>query len=46
MHSKSQVRRVHSVQLKAAVLATCNEPDASIAAVALAHGLNANRVRK
>ncbi len=46
MHSKSQVRRVHSVQLKAAVLATCNEPDASIAAVALAHGLNANLVRK
>ena len=28
------------------VLAACNEPGASIAAVALAHGLNANLVRK
>ena len=46
MHPNSQVRRVHSVQLKAAVLAACNEPGASIAAVALAHGLNANLVRK
>jgi len=28
------------------VLAACNEPGASISAVALAHGLNANQVRK
>lgn len=28
------------------MLAACNEPGASIAAVALAHGLNANLVRK
>ena len=46
MHPKSQVRRVHSAQFKAAVLAACNEPGASIAAVALANGLNANLVRK
>jgi transposase len=46
MHPKSQVRRVHSAQLKAAVLAACNEPGASIAAVALANGLNTHLVRK
>ena len=46
MHPRSQVRRVHSAQLKAAVLAACNEPGASISAVALANGLNANLVRK
>jgi len=46
MHPRSQVRRVHSAQLKTAVLAACNEPGASIAAVALANGLNANLVRK
>jgi transposase len=46
MHPKTAPRRVHDAQLKAAVLAACNEPGASIAAVALAHGLNANLVRK
>ena len=46
MHPRSQVRRVHSARLKTAVLAACNEPGASIAAVALANGLNANLVRK
>jgi transposase len=46
MHSKSAPRRRHSSQLKATVLAACNEPGASISGVALAHGLNANLVRK
>ena len=46
MHSKSAPRRRHSAQLKAKVLAACAEPGASISGVALAHGLNANLVRK
>lgn len=40
------MRRKHSAELKARVLRECREPGASIAAVALAHGLNANLVRK
>ena len=39
-------RRIHSAEVKAVVLAECQEPGASIAAVALRHGLNANLVRK
>ena len=46
MHTKSAPRRQHSAELKAKVLAACEEPGASISAVALAHGLNANLVRK
>jgi transposase len=46
MHSNPVPRRRHSAELKAKVLAACNEPGASIAAVALSHGLNANLVRK
>ena len=45
MQSKSQ-RRVHDAEFKAQVLAECQEPGASVAAVALAHGLNVNLVRK
>jgi transposase len=45
MHSNSVPRRRHSAELKVKVLAACNEPGASIAAVALSHGLNANLVR-
>jgi transposase len=37
---------VHGAQLKAQVIAACHAPGASVAAVALAHGLNANLVRK
>jgi transposase len=40
------LRRRHSAELKAAVLAECEVPGASVAAVALEHGLNANLVRK
>ncbi len=39
-------RRRHADQLKAWVLKECAEPGASVAAVAQAHGLNANLVRK
>ncbi len=46
MHSHPVPRRRHSAELKAKVLAACGEPGASIAAVALSHGLNANLVRK
>ena len=46
MHSKSAPRRRHSPELKRKVLAACDEPGASISGVALAHGLNANLVRK
>ena len=39
-------RRRHSEELKARVLAACGERGASVAAVAQAHGLNANLVHK
>lgn len=46
MHPSNGRRRRHSDDLKARVLAACDEPGASISGVALAHGLNANLVRK
>jgi transposase len=46
MYSRSAPRRRHGVEFKAKVLAACDEPGASIAGVALAHGLNANLVRQ
>jgi transposase len=46
MHSKSAPRRRHSDELKAQVRAECDEPGASVAAVAQTHGLNANLVHK
>ena len=46
MHSKHASRRRHSAELKDKVLAACDEPGASVAAVALAHDLNANLVHK
>src|SRR5262245_59981098 len=45
MQPKSQ-RRVHGAEFKAQVLVECQRPGASVAAVALAHGLNVNLVRK
>jgi transposase len=39
-------RRVHGAEFKAQVLAECEEPGASVAAIALAHGLNVNLLRK
>ena len=45
MQPKSQ-RRVHGAEFKAQVLAECQQPGASVAAIALTHGLNVNLVRK
>lgn len=39
-------RRTHSPAFKAEVLRCCDQPGVSIAAVALANGLNANLVRR
>ena len=39
-------RRRHSAEFKAAVIQECLKPGVSIAAVGLAHGLNANMLRK
>lgn len=39
-------RRRHSAEFKAAVIEECLRPGVSMAAVALAHGLNANMLRK
>ncbi len=44
--SKKISRRRHSAELKAQVLAQCAQPGASIAQVALSHGINANVVHK
>lgn len=46
MHCEGAKRRRHGDELKAKVLIECNEPGASVAAVAQAHGLNANLVHK
>lgn len=45
MQPKSQ-RRVHGAEFKAQVLAECQQPGASVAAIALAYGLNINLLRK
>lgn len=42
MHPNPQGRRRHDAGLKSKVIAACMEPGASVAAVALANGLNAN----
>ena len=39
-------RRKHSAEFKAKVVAACRKPGISMAAVALAHGLNANLLRR
>lgn len=39
-------RRTHSAELKAKVVLACRRPGVSMAAVALANGLNANLVRR
>jgi transposase len=45
MQPKSR-RRVHGAEFKAQVLAEYAQPGASVAAIALAHGLNVNLLRK
>ena len=39
-------RRIHSAEFKAQVIAACSVPGVSNAAVALAHGINANLARR
>jgi transposase len=46
MKSKRVTRRQHGSELKALVLRECERAGASVAAVAMAHGLNANLVHK
>lgn len=48
MHPKVErrTRRVHGAEIKSKVLAECRRPGASVSAVALAHGLDTNLVRK
>ena len=41
-----RARRVHGAEIKSKVLAECRKPGASVSAVALANGLNANLVRR
>lgn len=40
------VRRRHSAELRQRILAQCKEPGASVARVALAHGINANLLHR
>ena len=44
--AKRVARRRHDAQFKARVVADCSAPGASVASVALAHGLNANLVHR
>lgn len=46
MNTKTVPRRRHGTELKAQVLRECESPGASVAAIALAHGLNANLLHK
>jgi len=41
-----RVKRTHSPEFKAGVIEACEARDASVAGVALVHGVNANVVRK
>jgi transposase len=43
---KAKTRRQYSAAMKAQVMAQCNEPGASVAKVAMAHGINANVVHR
>ena len=44
--NRPRKRQRHSPQFKQQVVAACAEPGASVAGIALAHGLNANMLRK
>ena len=44
METKRVERRKHSAQFRAEVLQACRQADASVAAIALRNGLNANVV--
>ena len=44
--AKNKTRRRHSAELKQQILTQCAEPGASVASIALSHGINANVVHK
>jgi len=44
--SSPRSRRYHSEAFKLSVMTACQEPGASVAQVALNHGVNANQVRR
>ncbi|QBM26519.1 IS66-like element accessory protein TnpA [Hydrogenophaga pseudoflava] len=44
--AKKKTRRRHSAELKQQILSQCAEPGASVASIALSHGINANVVHK
>lgn len=44
--SKKKTRRRYGAELKQQILAQCAEPGASVASIALSHGINANVVHK
>jgi transposase len=44
--SKKISRRRHDPDLKAQILSECEQPGASVASVAMSHGINANVVHK
>ena len=44
--TQPNIRRQYSAELKQQILAECAQPGASVAGVALAHGINANVVHK
>lgn len=44
--ARKKTRRRHSAELKQQILAECAEPGASVAGIALSHGINANVVHK
>ena len=45
-NTKTNPKRRHGAEFKSQVLRQCEQPGVSVAAIALAHGLNANLVRK
>jgi transposase len=44
--AKRKTRRRYDAELKQQILAQCTEPGASVASIALSHGINANVVHK
>ena len=44
--AKKKTRRRYDAELKQQILAECAEPGASVASIALSHGINANVVHK
>jgi transposase len=45
-NSRKIIRRRHDPELKAKILRECTQPGASVASVAMSHGINANVVHK